>query len=108
MDYTYKAFVTGVYDGDTITVDIDLGMNMWKKNVKLRLARIDTPEMRGVEKIAGKQVRDYVRVLILDQEVVIETIKDKTGKYGRYLVEVIVGNMNLNDHLLEIGMATEY
>jgi micrococcal nuclease len=108
MNYKYKAFVTGVYDGDTITVDIDLGMNMWKKNVKLRLARIDTPEMRGVEKIAGKQVRDYVRVLILDQEVVIETIKDKTGKYGRYLVEVIVGNMNLNDHLLEIGMATEY
>jgi micrococcal nuclease len=108
MNYKYKAFVTGVYDGDTITVDIDLGMNMWKKNVKLRLARIDTPEMRGIEKIAGKQVRDYVRVLILDQEVVIETIKDKTGKYGRYLVEVIVGNMNLNDHLLEIGMATEY
>jgi micrococcal nuclease len=108
MNYKYKAFVTGVYDGDTITVDIDLGMNMWKKNVKLRLARIDTPEMRGVEKIAGKQVRDYVRVLILGQEVVIETIKDKTGKYGRYLVEVIVGNMNLNDHLLEIGMATEY
>jgi len=108
VDYKYKAFVVGVYDGDTITVDIDLGMDTWKKNVKLRLARIDTPEVRGAEKIAGKQVRDYVRVLILDQEIVISTTKDKTGKYGRYLAEVVVGDMNLNDHLVELGMATKY
>ena len=108
MNYTYKAHVVGVYDGDTITVDIDLGMGTWKKNVKLRLARIDTPEMRGPNKIVGKQVRDYVRVLVLDQDITIETIKDRTGKYGRYLAEVIVGNMNLNDHLLELGMAKEY
>jgi len=108
MDYTYKAHVIGVYDGDTITVDIDLGMSTWKKNVKLRLARIDTPEVRGKERAQGLQVRDYVRVLILNQEVIIKTTKDKTGKYGRYLTEVILGDMNLNDHLLELGMATKY
>jgi len=108
MNYIYKAFVTGVYDGDTITVDIDLGMNTWKKNVKLRLAGIDTPEMRGDEKERGKQVRDYVRGLILNKEVVIQTTKDKTGKYGRYLAQVVIDEMNLNDHLLEIGMAIRY
>ena len=108
MDYTYKAHVIGVYDGDTITVDIDLGMNTWKKDVKIRLARIDTPEIRGAERPQGLQVRDYVRVLILDQEVILKTTKDKTGKYGRYLAEVILGDMNLNDHLLELGMAKEY
>jgi len=108
MDYTYKAYVTKVYDGDTITVDIDLGMNTWKKDVTLRLARIDTPEVRGKERSQGLQVRDYVRVLILNQEVIIKTTKDKTGKYGRYLAEVVIGNMNLNDHLLELGMATRY
>jgi micrococcal nuclease len=108
MDYTYKALVVGVYDGDTITVDIDLGMDTWKKNVKLRLARIDTPEVRGEEKEEGKRVRDYVRTTILDKEVVIKTSKDKTGKYGRYIAEVLIDGMNLNDHLLELGMATEY
>ena len=108
MDYTYKAHVVGVYDGDTITVDIDLGMDTWKKNVKMRLARIDTPEMRGDEKELGKQVRDYVRGMILDKEVVIKTSKDKTGKYGRYIAEVVVGDINLNDHLVELGMATKY
>jgi len=108
MNYIYKAFVTGVYDGDTITVDIDLGMDTWKKNVKLRLARIDTPEMRGAEKEAGKVVRDYVIGMLLNKDVVIKTEKDKTGKYGRYLAEVFIDDMNINDHLLEEGMATEY
>jgi micrococcal nuclease len=108
MDYTYKALVVGVYDGDTITVDIDLGMDTWKKNVKLRLARIDTPELRGEEKESGKRVRDYVRVTILNKEVVVKTSKDKTGKYGRYIAEVLIDDMNLNDHLLELNMATEY
>lgn len=108
MDYTYKALVVGVYDGDTITVDIDLGMNTWKRNVKLRLGRIDTPELRGEEKEEGKRVRDYVRATILNKEVVIKTSKDKTGKYGRYIAEVLIDGMNLNDHLLELGMATEY
>jgi len=108
MNYIYKAFVTGVYDGDTITVDIDLGMDTWKMNVKMRLARIDTPEMRGAEKEAGKVVRDYVRGMLLNKDVVIKTEKDKTGKYGRYLAEVFIDDMNVNDHLLEEGMATEY
>lgn len=27
--YYYKAKVTSVYDGDTCTVDIDLGMKSW-------------------------------------------------------------------------------
>ena len=108
MDYMYKAFVTKVYDGDTITVDVDYGMDIWRKNVKFRLARIDTPELKGDEKELGIQARDYVRVLILNKEVIIKTIKDKTGKYGRYLAEVYIGDINLNDHLLELGMAVKY
>jgi micrococcal nuclease len=108
MDYKYKAFVTGVYDGDTITVDIDYGMDIWRKDVKLRLAYIDTPEIRGAERPEGLRVRDYVRDLILDKYITIRTIKDSTGKYGRYLAEVLIGDMNLNDHLIENGMATKY
>jgi micrococcal nuclease len=108
MDYTYKAFVTSVYDGDTITVDIDLGMNTWKNNVKLRLARIDTPEVRGDSREQGLIVRDHVRNLLLDQQIEIKTIKDKTGKYGRYIAEVFVGDENINDYLVEQGLATEY
>ena len=108
MDYIYKALVTGVYDGDTITVDIDYGMDIWRKDVKLRLARIDTPEIRGAERAEGLKVRDYVRDLILNKYITIKTIKDSTGKYGRYLAEVLIDDMNLNDHLVEEGMAIKY
>ena len=65
LRYYYDAEVTGVYDGDSITVDIDLGLGVWLKGQKLRLIGIDTPEMRGAEKEAGKVARDFVRSRLL-------------------------------------------
>ena len=40
--YEYKAQVVSVYDGDTLTVDIDLGFEVWLRKQKIRLAGIDT------------------------------------------------------------------
>ncbi len=45
--YNYKAVVKSVYDGDTCTVDIDLGLGTWVHGEKLRLYRINAPEVRG-------------------------------------------------------------
>ena len=83
--YTYKAFVTKVYDGDTITVDIDLGFGIKFNRQKIRLADINTPEIRGAERESGLISRDILREKILNKEVIIETFKDKKGKYGRYI-----------------------
>ena len=73
--YTYKAIVSDVYDGDSCTVDIDLGFGIWARGVKLRLANIDTPELRGENREQGKQVRDYVRNLILNKQVVVKNVR---------------------------------
>ena len=73
----YKAKVVNVYDGDTCTVDIDLGLLIWNKGEKIRLNRINAPELRGNEKPKGLKSRDFLRSLIFDKEVFIETIKDK-------------------------------
>ena len=70
--YEYCAKVVSVYDGDTITVDIDLGFGIVLKKQKLRLLGINTPEVRGEEKILGKKVRDLVREKILDKVVTIK------------------------------------
>ena len=48
--YEYRAVVTKVYDGDTITADVDLGFNTWRHDESLRLVGIDAPEMRGNER----------------------------------------------------------
>lgn len=88
--YHYKATVTKVYDGDTITVSIDLGMNFYRKKIKLRLHDINAPELRGKTLKEGRVSRDYLRSLVLNRDVIIQTFRDKKGKYGRYLAKVWV------------------
>jgi micrococcal nuclease len=112
--YNYKARVTGVYDGDTCTVDIDLGLHTWIHEEKLRLHRIDAPEVRGIERPAGLAARDFLQSLILGKEVHLETIKDQEEKYGRYLAEIFVQQttpeggeiwVNVNDLMVQNGHA---
>lgn len=108
--YVYKAHVTKVYDGDTCTVDIDLGLHTWIHSERIRLSRIDAPEVRGPEKVEGIKSRDFLRSLILDKEIILQTIKDTKGKYGRYLGEIWVQDengeyYNVNDRLVAEGYA---
>lgn len=108
--YFYKAKIVSVYDGDTCRADIDLGLHIWLRNERLRLARINAPERRGPEKEEGLVSADFLRNLINGKEVIIETQKDKAGKYGRYIAEIWLpaGDdtyMNVNDHLVEKGYA---
>ena len=108
--YLYKAFVKEVYDGDTITVDIDLGLKTFIHNEKIRLFGINTPEVRGEERSKGLISRDYLRTLILNKEILLETIKDEKGKYGRYLGIIWINKMgktltNINELLVKEGLA---
>lgn len=103
--YIYKAKITSVYDGDTVTADIDLGFHIWAHGEKLRLHRINTPEVRGVERPQGLVSRDWLRKKILGKDVLIRTIKDKKGKYGRYLAEIFLDGTNINDQLVKEGLA---
>lgn len=103
--YHYKAFVTSVYDGDTITVDIDLGMNIILKSKKVRLYGINAPEMRGDEKALGKITRDWLRQAIDGKAIIIQTIKDKTGKYGRLLGVIWLEEININELMINENLA---
>lgn len=105
MLYTYKAIVTKVYDGDTITVNIDLGLKTWIYGEKLRLYGINAPEVRGMERESGLLARDWLREQILDKEVVIETIKDRKGKYGRYLARVSLDGRDIIAEMVQAGYA---
>jgi micrococcal nuclease len=108
--YYYKAKIISVYDGDTCRADIDLGLGLWMHNEKLRLLRIDAPELRGKNREAGLAARDFLRALVLDKEVFIQTKKDRRGKYGRYLAELWLETdpdvwVNINDRLVETAHA---
>jgi micrococcal nuclease len=105
--YEYKAHVTGVYDAYTITVNIDLGFGIWTFKQKIRLFGIDAPEMRGPERNDGTVSRDWLRDKILDQEIVLKTKKDKTGKFGRWIGDVYLPgeSKSLNDQMVDLGLA---
>ena len=108
--YNYKAIVTSVYDGDTCTVDIDLGLSVWLRGEKLRLNRINAPELKGEERPKGLKSRDFLISKINGKEITIETIKDRKGKYGRYLAEIWLEekkgkSININDLLVTEGFA---
>jgi len=107
--YEYNATVSKVYDGDTITVVIQLGFGVFK-NERLRLKGIDAPEMRGEERPFGLVSRDKLRELILDQKIIVKTFKDKKGKYGRYIADIYIespeqGIFCVNDWLVENKLA---
>lgn len=114
--FHYKAIITSVYDGDTCTVDIDLGFSVWVRGEKLRLLRINAPEVTGASKVRGLKSKKFLESLIKGKLVTIETIKDKKEKYGRYLAEIWIEDksgkrmnsprrMNVNDLLVEKGYA---
>ena len=99
-----------VYDGDTVRANIDLGLGTWVMNEKLRLERINAPELTGDERQAGLVSRDFLRGLVLDKTLIIGTIKDKKGKYGRYIAELWLKDdsgeyFNVNDRMVEDGQA---
>lgn len=108
--YFYKANLLSVYDGDTCRVDIDLGMHIWNKNERIRLARIDAPELRGETLASGRAARDFLGQLLVNRPLIIETIKDTKEKYGRYLAEIWFQDdagtwQNANNLMVQTGHA---
>ena len=106
--YEYRAFVRKVYDGDTITVDIDLGFDVVLKDQKIRLTKINAPEVRGEQRPEGLKSRDALRDKIGNKWIRIKTQKDKKGKYGRWLGALWLDDECVNDWLLKEGYAKEY
>jgi micrococcal nuclease len=113
--YEYRVKkITGVVDGDTIDVDIDLGFNV-SFSQRVRLAGIDTPESRTsdkAEKVLGLESKEYLKSKLKDAKlVVIKTEKpDSSEKYGRILGWLYVdGNtISVNDQMIEDGYAWGY
>lgn len=110
--YNYRAKCIRVIDGDSIIADVDCGFDTYRRE-RFRLLGIDTPETYGVKKDseeykAGKIATEFVTNLILNKEIVIQTVKDKKGKYGRYLATVFIDDVNLNETLIKEGLAKKY
>lgn len=102
--FVRQAILKKVVDGDTLRLLIDLG---WGANLThdIRLAGLNTPEVRGQERPAGLYVTERVKDWLGISRLVIKSHSFKLGKYGRCICEVWTGDGCLNQHLLNNGLA---
>lgn len=85
MLYTYLVKEIHEVDGDTLDVTLDLGLDILHRT-RIRLNGLNAPEKNTVE---GKAAKAYVHDWLSKyKSFEVDTIKDKTEKYGRYLGDV--------------------
>jgi micrococcal nuclease len=101
-----------VVDGDTVDLRTDLGFKLFFDQ-RFRLFGINTPELNSkdqTERARAIQAKDFVSDRILKQRITVNSHKDKTEKYGRYLASIYYQDEDsswhcLNDDLVEAGLA---
>ena len=102
--YIYSASIVRVVDGDTVDAMVDLGFRS-SVRLRFRLFGINAPEVRGPERAEGIQSTHWLKRRIEFQDVIINTHQDSTGKFGRYLATIWRDNVNINEQMVELGLA---
>lgn len=102
--------VTSVYDGDTFRVNIKNMPPLIGNNIAIRVAGIDTPEIRGKckkEKMLALQAKQMT-VTLLRSAKKIELRNVQRGKYFRIIANVYIDNHLLSRSLLKENLAVFY
>ncbi|MGI2224980.1 thermonuclease family protein [Shewanella frigidimarina] len=102
--------IDSIYDGDTFFVNIVGIPDVFGKRIGIRLAGIDTPEIRGKcpsEKLLAIKARDHLQNLLLNGAA-IELRNVTRGKYFRLVADVYIGSLNASDSLINEGLAVRY
>jgi endonuclease YncB( thermonuclease family) len=111
----FKLPITGgqvikVYDGDTITIASKLPFeNSPIYRFSVRLAGIDTPEIKGKteqETILAKEAKNKLHTMIMDKYILLKNIN--TEKYGRILADVYLDDIHINKWMVDQKLAVGY
>jgi endonuclease YncB( thermonuclease family) len=110
--FTYRLDIDSisVYDGDTIKCDIDLGFSIILRKQSVRSLGINCPEIRTKdkkEKALAYEARDQLRHILEDAEVIALQSHGK-GKFGRILGTLFADGKNVNDMMIDLGLARPY
>jgi endonuclease YncB( thermonuclease family) len=102
--------IISVYDGDTFKCNIAGYPAIIGKNIGVRIAGVDTPEMNDKrQEIKAKAIK--ARAFVVDRlnnAKKIELRNMRRDKYFRILAEVYVDGENLSDSLIKNGLAKAY
>lgn len=95
-----------VHDGDTVHMTLDLGFGE-EVTETFRLLGINAPELRGPEPSKALAAKGRLEQLISGaSSVVVRT--HRTGDFGRWLCTIWADGVNVNQRLLDEGLAIPY
>jgi micrococcal nuclease len=103
-----NANVHKVIDGDTLEAEVFtdfLGVRV-SQTIKVRMAAIDAPETKGIEKALGLKAKAWLKDRIEGKTVTIEP--GELDVYGRRLAVVYEGDTNINDEMLRLKLVERY
>lgn len=107
--YRYKATVLAIHDGDTFTVDVDLGVRVhWQGS--LRCAGYNAPEVYGPSKAKGLEATAYVKTLVpIGSTAYLDSLAfqpDEEDNFGRMLGAVTLADgTDLATAMIDAGHA---
>jgi endonuclease YncB( thermonuclease family) len=90
--------VVGVHDGDTLTC-----LTAQNKQIKVRLAEIDTPE---IAQPYGNKAKAVLSLLVFGKQVSLDA--QATDRYARTVAKVITGDQDVNREMVRLGAAWVY
>ncbi|HNP84260.1 MAG TPA: thermonuclease family protein [Nitrospira sp.] len=104
------AIFHGCYDGDTCTVSLPYLPALFGDHITVRLAGIDTPEIKGIcekEKALARQAQAFTQKLMVEAQK-IELLEPKRDKYFRILAKVMADGKEVAKELVGAGFAAPY
>ena len=115
----HQAELVRVIDGDTVVLDLHLGLDIWKRKLHCRLVGIDAPELRprrlpkDATPAQRKARSDGIRRARKAKAALQQLLKGKTlrvrlhgkDRYGRALITLFAGKTDVGQWLIEHGHA---
>ncbi len=103
--------IVSIYDGDTFRVTLDGDMpRIFGENISVRVANIDTPEIRTKcvqeKKLARKAKQFTVQKIRESKVIVLKNVQ--RGKYFRIVADVYLDGVSLSNQLLDNKLAVTY
>jgi hypothetical protein len=103
VNYVFNAKVVRVIDAATVALDVDLGFRTWLHNQPFVLQNVAAPAP-DADKAAALAAKTRTQdVLHADDEVVLQSIRDKSDKSGAYHAVLWKDGENLNEKIIRGG-----
>lgn len=106
--YEYSAVIERVKDADTYICSVDCGFHI-KIQMTIRLLGVDAFESKLIRGNTPDQVKlglegkEYFKNWLTGKTVLLRTHKDSSDKYGRYLGEVYLDDVFVNEEIIRLG-----